>query len=349
MKALTVVPGVRSSLRLREVAEPARRPGDLLVQALSIGICGTDRDIVGGHYGEAPSGAHHLVLGHESLGRVLEADPDGDIRPGDLVVGIVRRPDPVPCACCAAGEWDMCRNGLYVEHGIKGAQGYASERFTLDASFAVRVPQALAASGVLLEPASIVAKAWQQIDYVARRSPALALRRVLVTGAGPVGLLAALMGVQRGLSVQVLDRKTHGPKPELVRRLGASYTTALVRDVEPPPEIVVECTGDMRLVAGILDNTASDSVVCLAGISSGVRKIELSAAEFNNGLVLENDVVFGSVNANRGHYAAARDALERADPSWLAALITRRVPLDAFEHAFEREPDDVKVVLQFAA
>lgn len=120
MKAVTVRPGFAGSDELRDVPEPSPDQGSVLVQGLSLGVCGTDREIVDGVYGSAPAGQEHLILGHESLGRVLDAPLQSGLAPGDLVVGIVRRPDPVPCPNCAVGGWDMCRNGRYTEHGIKG-------------------------------------------------------------------------------------------------------------------------------------------------------------------------------------------------------------------------------------
>jgi len=85
-------------------------------------------------------------------------------------VGIVRRPDPVPCPACALGEWDMCRNGQYTEHGIKGRHGFARERWRADPDGLVRIDAGLADVGVLLEPTTIVAKAWEQIDRIGRRA-----------------------------------------------------------------------------------------------------------------------------------------------------------------------------------
>src|SRR5690606_26938007 len=120
------------------------------------------------------------------------------LNPGDLVVGIVRHPDPVPCPACAVAAWDMCRNGQYVAHGIKGLEGFCVERFRSPADFLVRVDPALRETGVVLEPASVVAKAWDHIERIGARSRAWHPRRVLVTGAGPIGLLAALMARQRG-------------------------------------------------------------------------------------------------------------------------------------------------------
>ena len=151
------------------------------------------------------------MLGHESLGRVRECPAGSGLSPGDLVVGIVRRPDPVPCACCARGEWDFCRNGRYTERGIKEIHGYGSERWRVEPEFAVRIDPGLEDVGVLLEPTSVVAKAWEQIERIGGRA-CFDARRVLVTGAGPIGLLAALLAVQRGYEVHVLDRVDRGPE-----------------------------------------------------------------------------------------------------------------------------------------
>jgi threonine dehydrogenase-like Zn-dependent dehydrogenase len=230
MRALTVQPLKAGSAEIRDVPEPAPGPGDLEVDALAVGVCGTDREIAAGEYGWAPAGRDRLVLGHESLGRVRTAPPDSNFAPGDLVVGVVRRPDPEPCGACAHGEFDMCRNGGYTERGIKDLDGYASERWTVEPGYAVKLDPRLEQVGVLLEPASVVAKAWDQVERVGRRSW-FEPRCVLVTGAGPIGLLAALLGVQRGLDVHVLDVVSDGPKPEAVRALGAQYHCAGIGDV----------------------------------------------------------------------------------------------------------------------
>lgn len=346
MRALTVRPGEAGSARLDEVPEPALADGSVLVRTLAVGVCGTDVEIVSGAYGWAPPGRDRLILGHESLGRVEEAPPGCGLTPGNLVVGIVRRPDPVPCLACAAGEWDMCRNGRYTERGIKERDGYAAERFRIEPDFAVKVDPTLGMLGVLLEPTSIVAKAWDHIERIGHRA-LWQPRRVLVTGAGPVGLLAALLGVQRGLEVHVLDRVTQGPKPGLVRDLGAVYHAEPVAELDLAPDIVVECTGAPAVVFDVVERNAPAGIVCLAGVSSGGRKLAIDMGLLNRTMVLENDVVFGSVNANRRHYQAAAEALAKADPAWLARLISRRVPLDGWAAALDRQPDDVKVVIDF--
>jgi glucose 1-dehydrogenase len=348
MRAITLEPRRPDSAALEEMPEPDPADGAMLVDGVALGICGTDAEIVHGDYGEPPPGSARLVLGHESLGRVAEAPAGSGFERGDLVVGIVRRPDPVPCRSCAAGEWDFCSNGGYTERGIKGLHGYGSERWRIEPEFAVKLDPELGLLGVLMEPTTVVAKAWEQIDRVLTRA-VIAPERVLVTGAGPIGLLAALLALQRGYDITVLDRAAEGPKPGLVRDLGGRYLTGAVTDVDPRPDIIVEATGASQVVLDAIGHTAPNGIVCLTGISAAGYKIGLDAADLNRQLVLENDLVFGSVNANRRHYEAAAEALAQADRSWLERLITRRVPLDDWASALTREPDDIKVVVELGA
>jgi glucose 1-dehydrogenase len=345
MRAITLQPGVKDSAELEEMPEPPPEEGAVLVDGVALGICGTDAEIVRGDYGEPPPGTERLVLGHESLGRVAEAPDGSGFTPGDLVVGIVRRPDPVPCASCAAGEWDFCRNGRFTERGIKALHGYGSERWRIEPEFAVKIAPELGALGVLMEPTTIVAKAWEQIDRLLLRAT-IEPERVLVTGAGPIGLLAALLAKQRGYELTVLDRAEDGPKPELVRDLGATYYSGALTELDPPPDVIVEATGASQVVLDAMTHTGANGIVCLTGISSNGYTIGLDAADLNRHIVLENDLVFGSVNANRRHYEAAAEALSEADRAWLERLITRRVPLDRWRAALEREEHDIKVVVE---
>ncbi|HXP33581.1 MAG TPA: glucose 1-dehydrogenase [Acidimicrobiales bacterium] len=348
MKALTVVPLQSGTAALSDMPEPPESDGPVLVETLAVGVCGTDIEILSGEYGWAPPGEERLVLGHESLGRVLEAPAGVGLAEGDLVVGIVRRPDPVPCPSCGVLEWDFCRNGQYTERGIKEHHGYCSERYRITPEYVVKVDPGLGLLGVLLEPTSVVAKAWEQVDRVGGRAH-WAPKTVLVTGAGPIGLLAALIGIQRGLEVHVLDQVTEGVKPDLVRDLGASYHTGKVADACQDPDVVIECTGVPALVFDAMTNVGTGGVVCLTGVSSGGHVIDVDEGLLNRSMVLENVAVVGSVNANRRHYEAAADALAKADRTWLERLVTRRVPLDRWEDALRRQPDDVKVVIEVNA
>jgi len=343
MRAVTVVPGSAGSLRIGEVPEPDMRLGSVLVEALAVGICGTDIEIAEGRYGWPPPGRDRLTLGHESLGRVLDPGSSG-LRVGEHVVGIVRRPDPVPCPNCAVGEWDMCSNGGYTERGIKQLDGFMTERWRIEPEYAVRVDPGLGVLGVLLEPTTVVAKAWEHIASIGRRTfwdP----QTVLVVGAGPIGLLGALIAVQHGAEVHVLDRVDSGPKPALVKELGATYHTGSVADVGLRPDIVLECTGVAGLVQQSIACVSPGGIVCLTGVGpAGVAAG--SAAALATEAVLKNLVVVGSVNANRRHYYRAAKALAAADRGWLAQLITRRVGLEQVQAGLQRSGEDIKVIVE---
>ena len=172
---------------------------------------------------------------------------------------------------------------------------------------------------------------------------------MLVTGAGPIGMLAALIGVQNGLDVHVLDRATEGAKPQLVRDLGATYHSGAVADVGFEPDVVIECTGVGSVIIDSIRQVAAGGVVCLTGVGSGGAASGLSPADVAKAIVLHNNVVLGSVNANRRHFYKAAEALSRADRAWLGRLITRRVPPADIAAALQRGPDDIKVVLDFGA
>ena len=345
----TVAPGIANSAGIEDVPEPPASDGTVLVRALGLGVCGTDREIVNGSYGWAPPGRKRLIIGHESLGTVEQSPANSEFKRGDLVVGIVRRPDPVPCPCCAAGEWDMCRNGRYTERGIKERDGYGSELFRVEPEFLIKLDPSLGLNGVLVEPTSIVAKAWDHIERIGRRSRIWAPKTLLATGAGPIGLLAAMMGVLHGLEVHVLDHNDRGPKRQIVRELGASFHVGELADVAMiKPDILMECTGAPAVVRDALGRTAAAGIVCLLGVSAPGRDLEIDVGGLNRTMVLDNDAVFGAVNANRQHYLDAVMALQRADQRWLDSLITRRVPVEQWKDALVHQRSDIKVVVDFS-
>jgi glucose 1-dehydrogenase len=349
MRALTVAPGVANSARVEDVPDPPASDGAVLVRTLALGVCGTDRDIVSGHYGWAPPGALRLVLGHESLGKVEHAPAGCGVKAGDIVVGIVRRPDPVPCSACAVGEWDMCRNGLYTERGIKERNGFGSEFFRIEPDFLVKVEPALGIAGVLLEPMSVVAKAWDHTERIGHRSRSWQPKTLLVTGAGPVGLLAALMGAQRGLEVHVLDHHDNLQKRRLLDALGATYHAESLKNLNGfQPDILMECSGAPSVVRDVLGRTAAAGIVCLVGVTAPGHDFDIDIGALNRTMVLDNDTVFGTVNANRMHYEMAGESLARADKAWLMSLITRREPVEQWTQSLERRPDDIKVIVEFS-
>jgi threonine dehydrogenase-like Zn-dependent dehydrogenase len=347
MKAITVAPMQAGSASYEEVPEPDLREGSVLVEAIAVGVCGTDVEIVEGKYGWSPPGSSRLVLGHESLGRVVDPGPASSFKKGDLVVGIVRRPDPVPCPNCAVGEWDMCRNGQYTERGIKEIHGFMSERWRIEPEYLIKVDPTLGILGVLLEPTTVIAKALEHVAYIGRRSfweP----RTVLVTGAGPIGLLAALAAKLSGLDVHVLDRAQSGPKPDLVRALGATYHKGSVREIGFEPDAIIECTGAGPVISDSIQAIGASGIVCLTGVGHGGAITSAACADIAAAAVLGNNVIVGSVNANKRHWYKAGNLLARADRSWLGRVITRREKPENFKQALVRRPDDIKVIIQFS-
>ena len=152
------------------------------------------------------------------------------------------------------------------------------------------------------------------------------------------------MGMQAGLEVHVMDHNEGGPKPLLVRDLGATYHT---RFPAFEPDVVIECTGSPTVIAQAVAGSAPGSIVCLTGLGGTQHTASFDVAKLNQSMVLENRVVFGTVNANLRHYHAAADALAHANRAWLDRVITRRVPLKKWDAAYQKLDGDVKTVLLF--
>lgn len=353
MKAIAVTPGVANSAQLVELAQPHPGPGEVSVRVLEVGICGTDRELNTGLYGEAPKGDSYLVIGHEALGEVAAVGEGGaDFVPGDLVVPMVRRPDG--CPNCQAGEWDMCLWGNYTERGIKGRHGFAAEYFTERPEYLIKLPPELRTFGVLLEPLSIVEKAIAQAFRIQQRlrwEP----RQALVLGVGPIGLLATALLRLRGLKTYTLATGPQtGLRASLAQELGAEYAAAGEMPIEEAGkrlgnlDIIIEATGASSVAFGAMAALGTNGVLALTGVSAGHRRLEVPADAINLSLVLGNKAVFGTVNANRSHFLHGVSDLAQIEarwPGWLARLITRRFPLEAFDQALPHLRDDMKTVL----
>jgi glucose 1-dehydrogenase len=255
--------------------------------------------------------------------------------------------DPVPCPPCAHGEPDMCTNGEYMEHGIKDLDGFAASRWAIPAGEAVKLSPSLDGVGVLLEPTTIVAKAWEHIEAIGRRAwyeP----RRVLVTGAGPIGLLAALLASYRGLDVHVLDRVTSGPKPKLVRELGAHYHHAEPADVMRlvNPDIIIEATGAPGVALAGMEGLNIGGILCLVGFSPYQKFLSVDLSTLCRMTVVNNSTIFGVVSANKRHYSNAAEDLAKANRNWLESMITRRLPFERALEGLRLQQDDVKTIIE---
>jgi threonine dehydrogenase-like Zn-dependent dehydrogenase len=193
----------------------------------------------------------------------------------------------------------------------------------------------------------VIVKALEQVLAVGQRAfweP----KTLLVTGAGPIGLLAAAVARLTGVEVHVLDRVETGLKPDLVRALGATYHSGSVADLPFEPDVIVECTGVGLVIGESMMKVAAGGVLCLTGVGAGGITSRATVADIAAGVVLKNNTVVGSVNANKRHWYKASERLARLDRKWLSRLITRYEKPENFKQALERKPDDIKVVIEFS-
>jgi threonine dehydrogenase-like Zn-dependent dehydrogenase len=355
MRAVTVTPGQRDSLCIRDIPDVQESDGQVVVRVLQAGLCGTDAEIMSGLYGESPPGSPYLVLGHENLG-IVESAPAGLLSPGDLVVSTVRRPCPEGCLPCRSGENDMCLTGHYRERGIQALHGFMSERYVEDPRYVVRVPSSLRAVAVLVEPMTVAQKALEQTFRIQSRM-SWAPRQAVVLGAGPVGILAAAAMRIRGLEVTVVSREPEGSaRDALLCEAGIRYLSTTSAPIADLPrrlgsiDIVLEATGAAAVIAPALSILGRDAVCVLASVTEVGRQWEIDLGAWNRQMVLGNRLVFGIVNAGRRHFeAAVHDlvAAEERQPGWMGRLITRRLPFTEAARALVRAPEDIKTVLDF--
>jgi threonine dehydrogenase-like Zn-dependent dehydrogenase len=328
MKALVVEPGRAGTARVEDVPATAIAAGEVPVRVLEVGVCGTDREIAHGLFGIAPDGEELLVLGHEALG-IVERDGHGFTR-GDLVSATVRR-SCGHCLACADGAPDSCLTGDYSERGITRLHGYARELVGESPEQLVPIPPSLGRLGVLAEPTSACARALRHARTIGGRQP-WDLQRALVIGAGAIGTLVTFLLRLDG--VDVVTTSLEASKP-LIEESGARYVPSTNDDLGRF-DLVVECAGNAQLMADSLGLLRRSGVACLLGIDGREQTVELDGRTIGVDAVLENRVLFGSVNAQRRDWVAgieALDAMRRRWPGALEQLIGLRVPLDRFEDA----------------
>jgi len=343
MIALVTEPGQTHTTHIEEVPAVEAREGEVLVRTLEVGVCGTDREISEGLFGIAPKGESMLVLGHEALA-VVERDGYGFTR-GQLVTATVRR-SCGHCIACAEGSPDSCLTGDYSERGITRLHGYARELVAEDPEQLVAIPQALGRLGVLAEPASICERALRHARTIGGRQP-WQLERALVLGAGAIGLLTTYL--LRLADVEVWTASLQ-PQNELVEQSGARYVSTHDNELSELGkfDLVIEAAGNAQVMARTLGLLRRSGVACLLGIDPRDQTVELEGPVLGVDTILENHVLFGSVNAQRQDWLAAVADLGRARERWPEALerfVTLRVPLDHFQEAFDHRGGKATLVL----
>jgi threonine dehydrogenase-like Zn-dependent dehydrogenase len=367
MKAIAIVPGTAGS-RIVERPEPAIiTPDEVKVKVIRVGICGTDREEVSGGRADAPEGQKELVIGHEMFGQVVGLGSSVTrVKVGDFAVFSVRR-GCGECLSCLMGRADMCQTGKYRERGIRGLDGYQTQFVVDKEQYVVRVPAELEAVGVLMEPLSIVEKA---IDEAVRlqivRCPKAATtpdwifgRRCMVAGLGPVGLLACMVLCLRGADVYGLDVvDSTSSRPKWLDVIGGHYVDGRqvpadqVQKHVGSMDLILDASGIAALEFNLLDALALNGVYVITGIPGGDRPLQIAGAELVRQLVLDNQLMLGSVNGARGHFQMAVDDLSQAQLRWgghIAALITNRYPSVQFgKLVSHHSPDAIKEVIEWA-
>jgi threonine dehydrogenase-like Zn-dependent dehydrogenase len=353
-------------MHLRDAPDPSIDdvPGGrgVLVEVLRVGVDGTDREINAAEYGAAPPGDDYLITGHESFGRVLEVGPNvpETLKPGTYVVAMVRRPGKSPYD--AIGLQDMTTDDVYYERGINLLHGFLAECYVDDFRYIVRLPDSLREVGVLLEPLTVAEKGIHQAREIQRRLKIWQPRRAAILGAGTIGLLAALALRLSGVEVVVYSRREPPYlNSRLAEEIGAVYVSSKERPLEDvageygPFDLIAEATGFSPLVFEGAAALGKNGVLVLASVTGGERTIEVQADRINQGFVLGNKVMVGTVNASRGDFERGVEDLIKAEafyPGWLGKLLTTPIDgLDNWAQMLEHLTDDreaIKVYVEVA-
>ncbi len=367
MKAVAVFPK-QKEVKLIDHPEPALAgPTDVKLRMLEVGICGTDKEICAFEYGTPPDGSEYLVIGHESLGEVVEVGSGVTrLKRGDLVVLMVRRPCPhKECLACREDRQDFCYTGDFTERGIKQRHGYMTELVVDDEKYMNVVPRELREVAVLVEPLTIAEKALIQLWQVQQRlpwacpvepgQPAAYCHRAVVLGAGPVGLLGAMVLANSGFQTFVYSQETKpSPKSNIVESIGATYVSAKDASLEQLAaqvgniDLVYEATGAATVSFQLMELLGTNGVFIFTGVPGRKAPIELDADLIMRNLVLKNQIVYGTVNAGREAFEAAiRDigVFMKRWPQALRSLITGRYPMEKHRELLLGKPGGIKNVI----
>ncbi|MGE5315480.1 MAG: glucose 1-dehydrogenase [Acidobacteriota bacterium] len=370
MKAIAVFPRAKKVDLIDQPSPAIEQPSEVKLRVLEVGICGTDREIADFKYGTPPPGSDHLIIGHECLAEVLETGSDvKSLSPGDLAVPIVRRPCGRPdCPPCRAGRPDFCITGEFTECGIKERNGFMSEEIVIEERYLVPVPKTLRDIAVLTEPLSIAEKAITQVWQMQDRLPWIASAvkehtpvqgyHAVVLGAGPIGLLGALLLVRAGFATTVFSRESDtSPNAKLVQSIGAAYVSSGEENAEELTrsigniDVLFEATGVSAFAFKMMEFLGRNGIFIFTGIPGSHTPIKVDTDRFMKNIVLKNQVLFGTVNADKSAYRSAIEDLSDFFERWphaVKSLITIRCRPEDFDKILLEKRSGIKNVIAFA-
>ncbi len=368
MKAIAVTPARREVGIIQQEEPKISKPTEVKLRVLEAGVCGTDKEIAAFEYGTPPGGSDRLVIGHESLGEIIEVGPAvSRVKAGDLVVPMVRRPCPYDdCLACRSDRQDFCFTGEFKERGIKEADGFMTEFVVDDEKYMNWVPRELHDVAVLVEPLTIAEKALSQVWQVQQRLPwscpvtpgkeRAFCHKAVVLGAGPVGLLGAMALAANGFETFVYSREpAESPKAALVRSFEATYVSAETSSIQDLAEkvgnidLVYEAVGASQVAFEVMKFLGNNGIFIFTGVPGRKAPIEVDTDLIMRNLVLKNQVVFGTVNAGRETFEVSiRDlgVFMQRWPNAVRALITGRYPMEAHRDLLLGRSGGIKNVIQ---
>jgi threonine dehydrogenase-like Zn-dependent dehydrogenase len=340
---------------LVEKPRPEPAPGEALVRTLRVGIDGTDHDVIAGSHGGFPEDDDHLVLGHEAVGVVEDANGT-DLADGDVVVPTVRRRPNGENAYFERGEPDYAPDGQYVERGIVGAHGFMAEYFTSPAEYLVEIPESLADLGFLVEPASISEKAFD-LAFAARSAFDWQPDTAAILGNGSLGLLtlAMLEASDRFDRLYCLGRRDRpDPTIDVIEDVGGTYVDSRetpvdeIPDAHEPIDFVYEATGYAPHAFQTVHALAPNGVGALLGVPEDWT-FEVDGGAIHRELVLHNKALVGSVNAGVSDFKTGVDSLLALDDDFYDDLVTGVYGLDELDAAFATDDSTIKTAVEFAS
>jgi L-iditol 2-dehydrogenase len=325
--AVLVRPG---EVEVVERPDPAPGPREVLVRVGAVGVCGSDTHYydhgrIGRFVVEAP-----LVLGHEASGVVEAVGPDVDPARVGQRVSIEPGVPCRRCAQCLAGRYNLCPDVVF--HATPPVDGSLAELVVVDEAFAHPVPDTVSdEAAALLEPLSVGL-------WACRKGGVGPGSRVLVTGAGPIGVVAAQVARACGAAeVVVADVNPH--RLAAAGRLGATGTADLTATTladgyaaRSAPDVVLECTGHAGVTADAVRVLARAGTAVLVGMGGDELPLPLSVLQERE-LTLTGTFRY----ANTWPAAIALVATGQVD---LDALVTGRFPLAETERALTAARDD---------
>jgi len=363
MKAVAVFPARREVQVIDQPEPKVQSPTQIKVRVLDVGVCGTDREITSFQYGTPPDASDYLIIGHESLSQVIDCgEKVSKAKPDDLVVLTVRRPCPHPsCIACRSGRQDYCYTGDFTERGIKQRHGYMTEFVVEEESYANVVPRELREVAVLVEPLTIAEKSLEQLRVVEQRLPwdGQGHRNAVVLGAGPVGLLGAMALRIAGFDVTVYSRSSkHAEKDDIVSAIGARFIAAETHSVDDmaktvgPIDLVYEAIGASSVAFEVIKHLGPNGVFIFTGVPGRKGPIEVDTDYIMRDVVLNNQVILGSVNAPPHCFQQATRDLGTFMQKWpdaVRSLITARFPIEQATKPLEPGAGGIKNVITVSA